>query len=344
MQEIIDNLIELIIKSRKRKTVRGFLTDLKQALGIGGKSSDYKYFTVNGVKCSIRVSNHNAKASNYANRNSRVFNNTSIVIKSSRKSPNTFAPDNKLVIKEYVYFRPDLEGNSDMFPLIVEGIAELLQTGKYIDKTGIAKQNISPEEGNNLSGNKSKAFSCFDCSLLTKRNSKYYCQRWSCYFLKKSIKFCKEYDLNTDCIPHSRLFENIITLAKLRTTAPLSGTPENPIQKFQENIWKNGLNSVTLKQLDNIINDIQNGKYLQTDFGRLIGYGRPRYDSIALSADVLTRGRIGTSCADREADCGNGQARISHQTELLTEFAKLSGCWIADYQEQREDFVYVNGQ
>lgn len=33
----------------------------------------------------------------------------------------------------------------------------------------------------------------------------------------------------------------------------ISGTSENLIQDFQENIWKNGFNSVTLRQLDNLI-------------------------------------------------------------------------------------------
>ncbi len=334
MQEIIDNLIELIIKSRKRKTVRGFLTDLKQALGIGGKSSDYKYFTVNGVKCSIRVSNHNAKASNYANRNSRVFNNTSIVIKSSRKSPNTFAPDNKVVIKEYVYFRPDLEGNSDMFPLIVEGIAELLQTGKYIDKTGIAKQNISPEEGNNLSGNKSNAFSCFDCTLLTMRNSMYYCQRWSCYTTKESIKFRKDYDLNTLCIPHSRLFENIITLAKLRTFSPLCGndvfSQKNPIYNFVPSL-KNAIfagtwNENAYNEICRILKFIKDGtiryeRLREERFG-----GENGTDRIRRSVVLILGGSRSTSSTFRASREGLS-SKFDRETRIVRAFAEYRNIW-----------------
>jgi hypothetical protein len=154
MQDILQNLTQLAENCKNRKTVRGFLTDLKKALGIGGKSSDYKYFTTKDVKCSIRISNHNAKAYRYIGRKNETYYNTSIVIKSSRKTPNTFEPDNKIIIEEFVYFRPDLEDNNDLFPLIVEGIIELLLSGRYIDKTGIAKQNYSPtkQNGKNLSG------------------------------------------------------------------------------------------------------------------------------------------------------------------------------------------------
>ena len=124
----------------------------------------------------------------------------------------------------------------------------------------------------------------------------------------------------------------------------ISGTSENLIQDFQENIWKNGFNSVTLRQLKDIIKDIQNERHIQSDFGRLVRYGRPRHDSVALSAAVITRGRIGTSSEDRPTDSRNGQTRITRQTELLTQFAQLSGCWISDYYEQPDKFVQVNGK
>ena len=39
------------------------------------------------------------------------------------------------------------------------------------------------------------------------------------------------------------------------------------IQDFQEKIWKYGFDSVFLRQLDNLIKDIQNGR-IETDTGR----------------------------------------------------------------------------
>ncbi len=80
----------------------------------------------------------------------------------------------------------------------------------------------------------------------------------------------------------------------------------NLIQDFQENIWKNGFNSVTLQQLDNIIKDIQNGRietdtdrrlrriaecWTRTDNGRVVGnYYRPRNKSVPLIAAQICGG------------------------------------------------------
>lgn len=230
--------------------------------------------------------------------------------------------------------------------------------------------NISPEEGNNLSGNKSKAFSCFDCSLLTKRNSMYYCQRWSCYKLKKSIKFWKDYNLNTHCIPYSRLFANIITIAKLRTIAPLSGTPENSIQKFQENIWKNGLNSVTLKQLDNIINDIQNGRIEtdisrrlrriavqssrfqlpRTDNGRMVEYNyQSGSESIPIIAAQICGGSSGATYKSphsyiRESCLAEWAKHAGYWIESIAKHAKSKGWRRAKELDGTESMIYTTSE
>lgn len=195
---------------------------------------------------------------------------------------------------------------------------------------------------------KKKNFSCRDCVYLQKRNNKFFCVSWSCYTTLKSIKFKEDFDLNRLCIPHSRLLENEINLLKIIYGKPLSGIPENSIQNFQEKIWKNGLNSVTLKQLDNIINDIQNGQ-IQSKFGRLNRYGRPCNSSIAIRAAIIARGEEGADypqpSGKQNAQTSNfGKTRITRQKELLTEFAKLSGCWITDFYEQPESFVILNGK
>ncbi|MBQ3657821.1 MAG: strawberry notch family protein [Bacteroidales bacterium] len=162
---------------------------------------------------------------------------------------------------------------------------------------------------------------------------------WTPLFVDTSKIPCSE----TELVRVSPLLKIEAKLAAINGGG-LKGTPENLIEDFQKKIWKDGFNSVTLNQLKDIIKDIQNGKHIQSDFGRLVRYGRPRHDSVALSAAVITRERIGTSSADRETDSRNGQTRITRQTELLTEFAKLSGCWISDYYEQPEDFVCINGK
>lgn len=132
----------------------------------------------------------------------------------------------------------------------------------------------------------------------------------------------------------SPLFDYAIKLVKLKNGKTLSGTPENSIQKFQENIWKNGLNSVTLKQLDDIINDIQNGKY-SLSYGQNIRENRGR---IFLAASVISGGGretnriIPTSYIQRSEwseRCG----------QLLEQWAKLEGCWI----DNAENYFISNG-
>lgn len=127
----------------------------------------------------------------------------------------------------------------------------------------------------------------------------------------------------------------------------LSGTKENLIQNFQQNIWKNGFNSVTLNQLDFLINDIQNG-HIQSNIGRLNRYGRPCNYYIAVRAAIITRGEIGADKTKlgnkRNAQTWDRKSRIRRQTELLTEFATLSGCWLNDFSEQPGNVVYLNGK
>ena len=127
----------------------------------------------------------------------------------------------------------------------------------------------------------------------------------------------------------------------------LRGTKENLIQNFQQNIWKNGFNSVTLNQLDFLINDIQNG-HIQSNIGRLNRYGRPCNYYIAVRAAIITRGEIGADKTKlgnkRNAQTWDRKSRIRRQTELLTEFATLSGCWLNDFSEQPGNVVYLNGK
>ena len=102
-------------------------------------------------------------------------------------------------------------------------------------------------------------------------------------------------------------------------SAPISGTSaesEKKIQNFKEKNWQNGFNDVTLEQLDNIINDIQNGRIEtdtgrrlrriasqssriqlpRTDNGRMVGNNyRPRSESVPLIAAQICGGSSGAA-------------------------------------------------
>ena len=128
---------------RKITDTKGFLTALKDAMGlIGNGGSAYRSYELpNGDSFVMRVSNHNARAYNVKD-GERV---ESIVIK-RKHSPNRFEPANGKTVDEYVYFKEDIrKAPAGTLSSIAESISELLDTGEYHDKTGLARENHSPE-------------------------------------------------------------------------------------------------------------------------------------------------------------------------------------------------------
>ena len=116
------------------------------ALGIVPKhSSDYSIFSVGQSQklISLRISNHNANAINY-NKYPGAQYNVSIVIKSRRRTKNTFVADQQVFLDEYVYFEKDLAVFESPFSKIAMAIANFLENGLYVDTMGVAKRNVSP--------------------------------------------------------------------------------------------------------------------------------------------------------------------------------------------------------
>ena len=93
--------------------------------------------------------------------------------------------------------------------------------------------------------------------------------------------------------------ENDAKIVK-HTLYGISGTPtddEKRIQDFQENIRKNGFNSVTLQQLNNLIKDIENGRELLLPKHRFAyerkifgDRNRPRITRNAIAAALICGG------------------------------------------------------
>ena len=121
----------------------GFISDLSNSLGLtrGSTGSGYGSFeTPNGKVFTIRVSNHNINAANVGDEPVE-----SIVIKTKR-SPNRFHAEDGKFANEYVYFKEDIRKTpAGTLSAIAESISDLLDTGEYHDKTGLAKDNHSPE-------------------------------------------------------------------------------------------------------------------------------------------------------------------------------------------------------
>lgn len=136
-----DRLSKLANDYRNVTEPRGFLSDLCDSMNLikGETGSAYRAFELaNGNTIVVRVSNHNSKAHN-AGQEPVV----SVVIKTKR-SKNTFEPAFGKVIDEYVYFKDDISNApAGTLSKIAESMADLLDTGKYVDRTGLAKENHS---------------------------------------------------------------------------------------------------------------------------------------------------------------------------------------------------------
>lgn len=133
-----------VAKTYKNTTdSKGFISDLSNSLGLtrGSTGSGYGSFeTPNGKVFTIRVSNHNINAANVGDEPVE-----SIVIKTKR-SPNRFHAEDGKFANEYVYFKEDIrKAPAGTLSANAESISDLLDTGEYHDKTGLAKDNHSPE-------------------------------------------------------------------------------------------------------------------------------------------------------------------------------------------------------
>ena len=154
-ESAIQELKNLANKYRNINDPRGFLTDLRNALGIPYSKGASKYGVITIPKedgtelvVSLRITNHQANADTYIEHNANYEYNLSIVIKKKRRK-NTFIPNDNVVLDEFVYYGNNLQKVESPLSKIAEGLIEYLTTGKYEDKTGVALPNVSPQPNAN---------------------------------------------------------------------------------------------------------------------------------------------------------------------------------------------------
>ena len=128
-----------------------FLTDLRVALGIPDSQGASKYGVVSIPKedgsilqASLRVTNHQANANTYIDHDANYKYNLSIVVRRKQRK-NTFIPNEKVILDEYVYYGTKMQNVENPLTQIVNGIIVFLQSGEYKDTTGIAFKNQSVE-------------------------------------------------------------------------------------------------------------------------------------------------------------------------------------------------------
>ena len=135
----------------------GFLTDLRNALGIPNAKGASKYGVVtifrneeSVLQASIRITNHNSNAETYLTHNANYQYNLSILIRKDFKK-NTFKPHDAVRLDEYVYYGKKMVKVKDPLTQIINGIIGFLKSGNYIDTTGVAFLNQSPKKRLNVS-------------------------------------------------------------------------------------------------------------------------------------------------------------------------------------------------
>ncbi len=147
LQKVSDNLRGLAEKYSGQTSSHGVLTDFAQAIDAKGVGVS-KYAKIelpHGKEAHIRLSNHNANAATYAERGNNA-DNVSIVIK-SRRTPNTFQSHPEVELTEYVYTTEAIRKDGNMLPQVAESLRRMIETGEYVDLTGKAIVNHSPEVG-----------------------------------------------------------------------------------------------------------------------------------------------------------------------------------------------------
>jgi len=145
--ELTKEKLNSLAESYKQvKEPKGFITDLKLALGMDPKNaSGYAVFEIGGnqMRVSVRVSNHHANAGKYLEHDTNDFNLSIMVSKRYRK--NNFQADPDVILEEYVYMGRQLETVESPLSQIALSLVKFLDTGDYVDTTGVAKVNFSPQ-------------------------------------------------------------------------------------------------------------------------------------------------------------------------------------------------------
>lgn len=131
-------------KKRPNKA-RGFITDLSRSLDLEQhEASQYGAFvTENGKTVTIRVSNHNARVSNF-DRNGEIDGISIVISSHGNKGLNN---DGNAHIVEYFYSKQSLE-RSEGKPLadIILSVSKALKSGEFKDNTGLAQRQEVNEQ------------------------------------------------------------------------------------------------------------------------------------------------------------------------------------------------------
>ena len=143
----VQNNLEILAEGYQKRPnkTKGFITDLSRSLGLKQhESSQYGTFvTGNGKTVTIRVSNHNARVSNF----DRNGENDGISIVISSHKNKGLNNDGDAHVTEFFYPKQSLErAGSKPLSEVIRSFSEALNSGVFKDTTGLAER----QEVNNI--------------------------------------------------------------------------------------------------------------------------------------------------------------------------------------------------
>lgn len=143
----VQNNLEILAEGYQKRPnkTKGFITDLSRSLGLKQhESSQYGTFvTGNGKTVTIRVSNHNARVSNF----DRNGENDGISIVISSHKNKGLNNDGDAHVTEFFYSKQSLErAGSKPLSEVIRSFSEALNSGVFKDTTGLAER----QEVNNI--------------------------------------------------------------------------------------------------------------------------------------------------------------------------------------------------
>ena len=144
----VQNNLEILAEAYQKRPnkTKGFITDLSRSLGLEQhESSQYGTFvTGNGKTVTIRVSNHNARVSNF----DRNGENDGISIVISSHKNKGLNNDGDAHVTEFFYPKQSLErvGSKPLSEVILS-FSEALNSGEFNDPTGLAeRQEVNADD------------------------------------------------------------------------------------------------------------------------------------------------------------------------------------------------------
>ena len=332
--KVLQNIDKTINKfENERKTIRGFIGELGQALGLKdtGASQYGTFETPKGEVFTLRLSNHNATVSNFDTHSE----NSGVSIVISRKPNTGIINDGKAHVVEFFYSDKAInKSDSRALAEIAKSIKQLLYSGEYKDTTGLAEV-----EEVNAAQFRTESYYNYAKSV----SDEQYAKATELAKTKPSIEFIEAYNEDAGDINTTQFFTRSDHTEKGKGGAPIvygwtengkvylvkeNLNPETPIHEYshiwdialQENnreLWKHGVELLKQTKLWDEVKNDPNYSHLKTD------------DQIASEVKARLTGKKGAEVftqMQQEANNTGDVMLVAKVTKLINDIKK----WLAD--------------